>query len=86
MSADNRLMVRISTEKKEAFMKKASEEGKNASEKLLELIDGYLKLSDKGDELEELRQELQDVKQKFGSEIAFLKQEMQQKLLGESAA
>lgn len=86
MSADNRLMVRIDTKKKKAFMDKAKQEGKNASEKLLELIDNYLGVSIQPDEIEELRQELKDVKEQLGGEIAFIKKELQQKLLGESAA
>jgi len=89
MSADNRIMVRISTEKKEAFMNKVKEEGKNASEVLLELIDSYLgSLSlAKNHELEALKQGLSEeikaeLRQELGGEIALLKQQ----LLGELAA
>ncbi len=87
MSADNRIMVRISTQKKEAFMNKVKQEGKNASEVLLDLIDGYLGLLAKNNELEELRLKLTEelkaeLRQELGGEIALLKQQ----LLGELAA
>jgi len=88
MNADNRIMVRISTEKKEAFMNKVKQEGKNASEVLLDLIDSYLGvLSTRNNELEELKQGLREeikaeLRQELGGEIALLKQQ----LLGELAA
>ena len=81
MNADNRIMVRISTSKKEAFMKKVNQEGKKASEVLLELIDEYLGVSTVHSELDELRQKLREelskeLKEEFGSEIALLKQKL----------
>ncbi len=87
MSADNRLMIRINTDKKEAFMNKVKEEGKNASEVLLDLIDSYLGVLARNDELEELRKGLREeikaeLKKELGGEIALLKQQ----LLGELAA
>lgn len=89
MSADNRIMVRISTEKKEAFMSKVKDEGKNASEVLLDLIDSYLGTSSltKSNDLEALKQGLREelkaeLRQELGGEIALLKQQ----LLGELAA
>jgi hypothetical protein len=87
MNADNRIMVRISTAKKEAFMNKVKQEGKNASEVLLELIDSYLGVSGRYDELEErlqtLKEELtEELREEFKAEIALLKE----KLLGESVA
>ncbi|MBR8834126.1 MAG: hypothetical protein DSM106950_08810 [Stigonema ocellatum SAG 48.90 = DSM 106950] len=87
MNADNRIMVRVNTAKKDAFMKKVKQEGKSASEVLLELIDGYLGVSARKNELEELKQGLREeikkeLLQEFGGEIALLKQQ----LLGESAA
>lgn len=83
MNADNRIMVRVNTAKKDLFMKKAKEEGKSASEVLLELIDNYLGVSDKKDELEEFKQGLrEELKKELGGEIALLRQQ----LLGESAA
>ena len=87
MSADNRLMIRISTDKKEAFMNKVKEEGKNASEVLLDLIDSYLGVLARNHELEELRKGLREeikaeLKKELGGEIALLKQQ----LLGELAA
>jgi hypothetical protein len=80
-------MVRISTDKKEAFMNKVKEEGKNASEVLLDLIDSYLGVLARNDELEELRKGLREelkaeLKKELGGEIALLKQQ----LLGELAA
>ncbi len=44
-------MVRISTEKKEAFMDKVKQEGKNASEVLLDLIDSYLGVLTRSNEI-----------------------------------
>ncbi len=87
MSADNRLMIRINTDKKEAFMNKVKEEGKNASQVLLDLIDSYLGVLARNDELEELRKGLREeikaeLKKELGGEIALLKQQ----LLGELAA
>ncbi|MBD2458326.1 hypothetical protein H6G80_30195 [Nostoc sp. FACHB-87] len=87
MNADNRIMVRISTEKKEAFMNKVKQEGKNASEVLLDLIDSYLGVLSRNNELEELKQGLREeikaeLRQELGGEIALLKQQ----LLGELAA
>jgi hypothetical protein len=87
MNADNRIMVRISTEKKEAFMNKVKQEGKNASEVLLDLIDSYLGVLSRNNELEELKQGLREeikaeLRQELGGEIALLKEQ----LLGELAA
>ncbi len=80
-------MVRISTEKKEAFMDKVKQEGKNASEVLLDLIDSYLGALARTNDLEELKQGLREelkaeLRQELGGEIALLRQQ----LLGESAA
>jgi hypothetical protein len=80
-------MIRINTDKKEAFMNKVKEEGKNASEVLLDLIDSYLGVLARNDELEELRKGLREeikaeLKKELGGEIALLKQQ----LLGELAA
>ncbi len=80
-------MVRISTEKKEAFMDKVKQEGKNASEVLLDLIDSYLGVLTRSNDLEELKQGLREelkaeLRQELGGEIALLRQQ----LLGESAA
>ncbi|HYX17486.1 MAG TPA: hypothetical protein VE944_24645 [Nostoc sp.] len=82
MTADNRLMVRISTEKKNAFINRAKIEGKNATEALLALIDKYIGQGEnQGDELEEIRQRLKT----HEAEILSLKQKMEQEV-GESAA
>jgi hypothetical protein len=80
-------MIRINTDKKEAFMNKVKEEGKNASQVLLDLIDSYLGVLARNDELEELRKGLREeikaeLKKELGGEIALLKQQ----LLGELAA
>ncbi|MDF5715482.1 MAG: hypothetical protein PUP93_16755 [Rhizonema sp. NSF051] len=68
-------------------MEKVKLEGKSASEVLLELIDSYLGVSAKKNELEELKQGLREeikkeLKLELGSEIALLRQQ----LLGESVA
>ena len=80
-------MVRVNTAKKDAFMNKVKQEGKSASEVLLELIDDYLGVSAKKNEWEELKQGLREeikkeLQQELGGEIALLRQQ----LLGESAA
>ena len=69
MNADNRIMVRVNTAKKDAFMKKVKQEGKSASEVLLELIDDYLGVSSaKKKELEELKLGLrEEIKNNFTS-------------------
>lgn len=81
MNADNRIMFRLSTPKKEAFLNKVNEEGKKASEVLIWLIDRYLR---SGEDLEESQSapELKTIKDRVNQhdlEIQFLKQE----LLGE---
>lgn len=84
MNADNRIMFRLSTPKKEAFLNKVNEEGKKASEVLIWLIDRYLR---SGGDLEESQSapELKTIKNRVDQhdlEIQFLKQE----LLGELSA
>ncbi|MBD2505069.1 hypothetical protein [Anabaena azotica] len=54
--SETRINIRITPEKKEAFYEKVKQEGKNATDVLIELIDQYLGNRDESSDIVELRQ------------------------------
>ncbi|BCL39984.1 hypothetical protein [Nostoc sp. MS1] len=54
--SETRLNIRISPEKKDAFYEKVKQEGKNATDVLIELIDQYLGNKVESNDIVELRQ------------------------------
>lgn len=54
--SETRINIRISPEKKDAFYEKVKQEGKNATDVLIELIDQYLGNKVESNDIVELRQ------------------------------
>lgn len=81
MNADNRLMFRLSTVKKEAFLKKVQQEGKKASEVLVKLVDSYLESEQSQLDCSSI-ESIKTLVERHEHEIELLKREM----LGESHA
>jgi hypothetical protein len=78
MNADNRIMFRLSTPKKEAFLSKVKQDGKKASEVLIWLIDKYLEDLGESESVPEI-ETIKNQVERHDLEIQFLKRE----LLGE---
>lgn len=77
-SGETQMNFRISEEKKEAFLKKAKENGTSASRLLLEFIDNYLGILHQKDD------EIASIKRKVAELEEF--KERTEKILGELAA
>ncbi|MBO3464426.1 hypothetical protein [Aetokthonos hydrillicola] len=75
---ETQMNFRIPEEKKEAFLKKAKENGTSASRLLLEFIDNYLGLAPKSND------EIANIKKKVAELEEF--KERTEKILGELAA
>ncbi|MBW4586156.1 hypothetical protein G7B40_024810 [Aetokthonos hydrillicola Thurmond2011] len=75
---ETQMNFRIPEEKKEAFLKKAKENGTSASRLLLEFIDNYLGLAPKSND------EIANIKKKVAELEEF--RERTEKILGELAA
>ncbi|MBD2770696.1 hypothetical protein [Iningainema tapete] len=71
MKADERIIFRISSSQKEAFMEKVNLEGKKPSEVLIGLVRKYLEEPTETSEMEQIKQRLEN---------------LEKRLLGESAA
>lgn len=54
--SETRINIRITPEKKDAFYEKVKQEGKNATDVLIELIDQYLGNRGESSDIVELRQ------------------------------
>ncbi|MGH2412267.1 MAG: hypothetical protein ACRDEA_00930 [Microcystaceae cyanobacterium] len=74
---ETQMNFRISEEKKDAFIKKAKEEGTSASRLILDFIDGYLGISSKADEIANIKQKVAELEE-F--------KDRAEKILGELAA
>ncbi len=68
--AESRLNIRISPEKKEAFYEKVKQEGKNATDVLIDLIDQYLGVSTESGDILELRQRVEKLEEVLLGETA----------------
>ena len=68
--AESRLNIRISPEKKEAFYEKVKQEGKNATDVLIDLIDQYLGVSAESGDILELRQRVEKLEEVLLGETA----------------
>ena len=68
--AESRLNIRISPEKKEAFYEKVKQEGKNATDVLIDLIDQYLGISAESGDILELRQRVEKLEEVLLGETA----------------
>ncbi len=61
--AESRLNIRISPQKKEAFYEKVKQEGKNATDVLIDLIDQYLGIKAQSGEIVELKQRVEKLEE-----------------------
>ena len=61
--AESRLNIRISPDKKDAFYQKVKQEGKNATDVLIDLIDHYLGIRAESGEIVELKQRVQKLEE-----------------------
>lgn len=61
--AESRLNIRISPEKKDAFYNKVKQEGKNATDVLIDLIDQYLGIKAESGEILELRKRVEKLEE-----------------------
>lgn len=68
--SESRLNIRISPEKKDAFYQKVKQEGKNATDVLIDLIDQYLGSRAEQGEIVELRQRIEKLEEVLLGEIA----------------
>ena len=68
--AESRLNIRISPEKKEAFYEKVKQEGKNATDVLIDLIDQYLGVKAQSGEIVELKQRVEKLEEALLGEAA----------------
>ncbi|AKG21370.1 hypothetical protein [Calothrix sp. 336/3] len=68
--AESRLNIRISPEKKDAFYQKVKQDGKNATDVLIDLIDQYLGSKVESGEILELKQRVEKLEEVVLGEIA----------------
>ncbi|MDY6901718.1 MAG: hypothetical protein SWZ49_27110 [Cyanobacteriota bacterium] len=68
--AESRLNIRISPQKKEAFYEKVKQEGKNATDVLIDLIDQYLGIKAQSGEIVELKQRVEKLEEALLGEAA----------------
>jgi uncharacterized protein (DUF1778 family) len=68
--AESRLNIRISPDKKDALYQKAKQEGKNATDVLIDLIDQYLGSKAEYGEILELRQRVEKLEEVLLGETA----------------
>ncbi|MBV6627756.1 MAG: hypothetical protein KI793_33335 [Rivularia sp. (in: Bacteria)] len=68
--AESRLNIRISPQKKEAFYEKVKQEGKNATDVLIDLIDQYLGIKAQSGEILELKQRVEKLEEALLGEAA----------------
>ncbi|MBO3462353.1 hypothetical protein G7B40_028985 [Aetokthonos hydrillicola Thurmond2011] len=78
MKADDRIIFRINSSEKNAFMAKVAKEGRKPSEVLIDLVRKYVQESSQTLDLEEIKQRLEQHETKLSL--------LEEKLLGESAA
>jgi maltose-binding protein MalE len=67
---ESRLNIRISPEKKDAFYQKVKQDGKNATDVLIDLIDQYLGNKVESGEILELKQRVEKLEEVVLGEIA----------------
>jgi len=70
LMAESRLNIRISPQKKEAFYEKVKQEGKNATDVLIDLIDQYLGIKAQSGEIVELKQRVEKLEEALLGEAA----------------
>ena len=70
LMAESRLYIRISPQKKEAFYEKVKQEGKNATDVLIDLIDQYLGIKAQSGEIVELKQRVEKLEEALLGEAA----------------
>lgn len=70
LMAESRLNIRISPQKKEAFYEKVKQEGKNATDVLIDLIDQYLGIKAQSGEILELKQRVEKLEEALLGEAA----------------
>ncbi|MDJ0620336.1 MAG: hypothetical protein QNJ63_26960 [Calothrix sp. MO_192.B10] len=68
--AESRLNIRISPEKKDAFYQKVKQDGKNATDVIIDLIDQYLGNKVESGEILELKQRVEKLEEVVLGEIA----------------
>lgn len=70
MKADDRLTFRLPMIKKTEFLTKVEKQGKKTSEVLNELIESYLQQSEQSSDIDEIKQRLARLEEKFMGESA----------------
>ncbi|YAF99302.1 MAG: hypothetical protein AB3A66_29580 (plasmid) [Nodularia sp. CChRGM 3473] len=68
--SETRINIRIAPEKKDAFYQKVKQEGKNATDVLIDLIDQYLGNKVESGDILELRQRVAKLEEMVLGEIA----------------